>query len=152
MNNDLNNNHSSMSSNNYIANRRRNPIENQYYQEYYNKDKNRGMFDIKSKGNRTIFFDSDNDKRPSNQKDLLISRQISKYPTNYAPGPNPYNAEIIKGYILGNQEDPRYNKQYPNSLKENEDNYDDQRYNYNYYRPNIKNGGDNIGEEDGNIG
>ena len=152
MNNDLNNNHSSMSSNNYIANRRRNPIENQYYQEYYNKDKNRGMFDIKSKGNRTIFFDSDNDKRPSNQKDLLISRQISKYPTNYAPGPNPYNAEIIKGYILGNQEDPRYNKQYPNSLKENEDDYDDQRYNYNYYRPNIKNGGDNIGEEDGNIG
>ena len=49
MNNDLYNNHSSESSNMYIANKRY-PQLNRYYQESNIKDK--GMLDTKSKGNK----------------------------------------------------------------------------------------------------
>ena len=73
MNNDLINNHSSMSSNMYIANQN-NPQLDRIFQESYIKNKNKGVLDIQSKGNRTIFFDSDNEKRRSSQKDLLISK------------------------------------------------------------------------------
>ena len=88
MNNDLINNHSSMSSNMYIANQN-NPQLDRIFQESYIRNKNKGVLDIQSKGNRTIFFDSDNEKRRSSQKDLLISKSVSRYPTIYAPGPNP---------------------------------------------------------------
>ena len=151
MNNDLDNNHSSVNSSKYIANRAK-PIEKKFYQESYIKDKNRGMFDIQSKGNKTIFFDSDNDKRPSNQKELLISRAVSKYPANFAPGPSPYNTEIIRGYYVGSQEESRFNQPYqmPLNQYEEEINEEGQRNKY-YFRENIKNGGYNM-ENEGNAG
>ena len=151
MNNDLRNNHSSVSSNKYIANKRYPPLR-RFYQESIIKDKNQGMLDTRSKGNRTIFFDSDNDKRPSNQKDLLISKAVSKYPTNYAAGPHPYNDGVIQGYYVNAQGDPRYNnRQYQIPLREinqNEDEEEEQENNY--YRQNIENGGEEIEDEEGN--
>ena len=153
MNNDLDYNHSSVNSSKYIANRK-NPIEKKFYQESYIKDKNRAMFDLQSKGNKTIFFDSVNDKRPSNQKDLLISSQVSKYPANFAPGPNPYNSDIIRGYYVERQEEPRFNQPFQMPLNQNQYeeqiNDEEQRNNY-FYRQNIKNGGYDMDDE-GNAG
>ena len=145
MNNDLYNNHSSESSNMYVANKRY-PQLNKYV-------RNKAMLDTQSKGNKTIFFDSDNELRPSNQKELLISQSISKYPANYAPGPNPYNDGIIQGYYVNPQEDPsqRYNRrnlyQYP--LRDRDD---DDQMNNEYYERNIENGGEDIEDEEGNEG
>ena len=145
MNNDLYNNHSSESSNMYVANKRY-PQLNKYI-------RNKAMLDTQSKGNKTIFFDSDNELRPSNQKELLISQSISKYPANYAPGPNPYNDGIIQGYYVNPQEDPsqRYNRrnlyQYP--LRDRDD---DDQMNNEYDGRNIENGGEDIEDEEGNEG
>ena len=144
MNNDLRNNHSSMSSNKYIANRRY-PQQYKFYQESYIKDK--GMLDIQSKGNKTIFFDSDNDKRPSNQKELLISKSISKYPTNYAAGPNPFSDNVIHGYYVNVP--LRQRQRIVEQIHEVE--YEP-RNRTNYYRQNIQNGGDEIEDEQGNDG
>ena len=152
MNNDLRNNHSSMSSNKYIANRRF-PELNKYYQESYIKE--RGMLDTKSRGNKTIFFDSDNDNRPSNQKDLLISKSISKYPTNYAAGPIQYNDNDIQGYLVNNYDDPRFNNhEYKIPTRPSRQRINDEEYvprNRNDYRQNIENGGDEF-DEQGNDG
>ena len=152
MNNDLYNNHSSESSNMYIANKRY-PHLNKYIKRSYIKDKHKAMLDTKSKGNKTIFFDSDNELRPSNQKDLLISKAISKYPTNYAPGPNPYNDGIIQGYYVNAPEDPRYirRNQYQYPLREIDDDNDDQM-NSDCYERNIENGGEDIEDDEGNEG
>ena len=147
MNNDLNNNHGSMNSNKYIANRRY-PHQNKFYQESYIKDK--GILDMQSKGNRTNYLDSDNDKRPSNQQDLFISKGLSRYPTNYAAGPNPYNADIIKGYYVGAKDEDGYNNHYQIPLNENYEEIDDEQQRNNYYRQNIQNGGDEIDDEIGN--
>ena len=106
MNNDLRNNQSSMSSNKYIANRRF-PQLNRYYQESYIKDK--GILDTQAKGNKKVIIDSDNDKRRESTKELLISKSISKYPTNYAAGPNPYNDNKIREYYITSKVDKRYN-------------------------------------------
>ena len=152
MNNDLRNNHSSMSSNKYIANKR-SQGDNRFYKESYIKDKNKAMLDIQSKGNKTIFFDSDNDKRPSNQKELLISKAVSRYPTNYAPGPNPYNSDIVRGYFVDKRQG--YNPVYQAPLNENqeeEDENDQRNIYYQQNQQNIKNGGDEIEDEDGNVG
>ena len=157
MNNDLRNNQSSMSSNKYIANRRF-PQLNRYFQESYIKDK--GMLDTQSKGNKTIFFDSDNDKRPANTKELLISKTISTYPTNYAAGPNPFNDNVNRGYFINSRTDKRYNNPdiplYIRQTKKqrieviNED-YEPRNRN-NYYRPNIENGGEEFEDEQENDG
>ena len=152
MNNDLRNNHSSMSSNKYIANNRPQG-DNRLYKESYIKDKNKAMFDIQSKGNKTIFFDSDNDKKSSNQKELLISKAVSRYPTNYAPGPDPYNSDIVKGYFIDRRQG--YNPVYQIPLNENqeeEDENDERNIYYDQNQQNIKNGGDEIEDEDGNVG
>ena len=155
MNNDLSNNHSSVSSNRYIANRKY-PQLNKYIQESYIKDKNKGMLDIQSKGNKTIFFDSDNDKRPSNQKELLISKAESKYPANYAPGPNPYNDGIIQGYYINVKDESRYNKpttyQIPLRQRINERIEERPPINNYYYRRNVENGGEDVEEEEINEG
>ncbi len=155
MNNDLSNNHSSVSSNRYIANRRY-PQLNKYIQESYIKDKNKGMLDTQSKGNRTIFFDSDNDRRPSNQKDLLISKAESKYPTNYAPGPNPYNDGVIQGYYINVKDESRYNKpntyQIPLRQRINERIEERPPINNYYSRGNIENGGEDVEDEEINEG
>ena len=152
MNNDLRNNHSSMSSNKYIANKRYPPLR-RFYQESYIKDKNQGMLYAQSKGNRNLFFDSDNDKRPSKHKDLLISKEVSKYPTNYAAGPHPYNDGIIQGYYVNAHGDPRYNnRQYQAPLGEmnQEEDEEEQEQGNNFYRQNIENGGEEIEDEEGN--
>ena len=149
MNNDLNNNHGSINSNKYIANRRY-PRENKFYQESYIKDK--AILDMQSKGNRINYFDSDKDKRPSNQNNLYNSKGISRFPTNYAAGPNPYNADIIKGYYVGAKDEDGYNNQYQIPLNENEEEIEEDEQRNNYYRQNIKNGGEEIDDEEGNAG
>jgi hypothetical protein len=116
------------------------PQLNKYINQSYLKDKNRGMFDTKSKGNKTIFFDSDNEKRPSNQKDLLISKVISKYPTNYAPVPSPYKDGVIQGYYIKVNKAPKY------------DGRTHYQTNTDYYGRNIENGGEDYEEERGNEG
>ena len=145
MNNDLINNHSSMSSNIPIANQS-NPQMDRFIQESYIRNKNKGVLDIQSKGNRTIFFDSDNEKRPSSQKELLISKTVSKYPTNYAAGPNPYNDGIVQGYFVNNRGEPKYNhKTYQEPIREIEFERNEGNPGMNYYRDNIEVGGDEIG-------
>ena len=143
MNNDLRNNHSSMNSIKYIA-KKRFPQLNKYYQESYIKDE--GKLDTKSEGNKTIFFDSDNDERPSNQKDLLIS----KYQTNFAFEPIQYNDKLNHGNFINNYKEPLYNKrkyEIPSRQRMNDDEYEPR--NRNYYRQNIENGEDeNDGEDD----
>ena len=149
MNNDLRNNHSSMSSNKYIANKRY-PRENRIiYKESFIKDKNKEMVDINSKKNKKILIDSYNDKRPSNQKVILIPKEASKYPANYTPGPNPYNSDIIKGYYIDRREG--YHLEYQIRLKENQEEFDENERRK-YYEENMKNGGDEIEDEEGNAG
>ena len=148
MNNDLRNNHSSMSSSKYIANKRY-PREDRYYKESFIKDKNKEMLDIQSKGNKTIVIDSYSNKRPSNEKVLLIPKEVSKYPSNYAPGPNPYNADIIKGYYIDRREG--YNPDYQIPLNDNQEEFDENGQR-NYYEQNMKNSGDEIEGEEENAG
>ena len=144
MNNDLINNHSSMSSNMYIANQK-NPQFDRFIQESYKRNKNKGVFDIQSKGNRTIFFDSDNEKRRSSLKDLLISKTVSKYPTNYAAGPNPYNDGIVQGYFINNRGEPRFNqKTYQEPIREIEFERNEGNPGIMYYRNNAEIGGDEV--------
>ena len=149
MNNDLKNNHGSINSNKYIANRRY-PLENKFYQESYIKDK--AILDMQSKGNKINYFDSDKNKRPSNQNVLYNSKGISRFPTDYAAGPNPYNADIIKGYYVGAKDEDGYNNQYQIPLNENEEEIEEDEQRNNYYRQNIKNGGEEIDDEEGNAG
>ena len=144
MNNDFINNHSSMSSNMPIANQN-NPQLDRFIQESYLRNKNKGVLDIQSKGNRTIFFDSDNEKRPSSQKDLVISKTVSKYPTNYAAGPNPYNDGIVQGYFVNNRGEPRFNqKTYQEPIREIDFERNEGKPGINYYRDNGEIGGDEV--------
>ena len=151
MNNDYINNHSSMSSNKYIANfNQKFPQLSRHIQESYIKNQNNGILDVNSKGNRNIFFDSDNERKPSNQKDLLISKAVSKYPANYAPGPNPYNDGVVKGYYINYKGEPKFNnKTYQIPLREIEDERNEEYQRRNYYRDNEEdNGGEEDNEED----
>ena len=151
MNNDYINNHSSMSSNKYIANfNQKFPQLSRHIQESYIKNQNKGILDVNSKGNRNIFFDSDNERKPSNQKDLLISKAVSKYPANYAPGPNPYNDGVVKGYYINYKGEPKFNnKTYQIPLREIEDERNEEYQRRNYYRDNEEdNGGEEDNEED----
>ena len=139
MSNDFVTNHSSKSSNMHIANLSF-PHLNNFIRQSYKKDKTRAMFDTHSKGNKTIFFDSDNEKRPSNQKELLIAKTISQYPTNYAPVPTPnsYEDGVIRGYYIKVRKAPRFEGRLPYQMNDN------------YYGRNIENGGEEYEEEGGN--
>jgi len=62
-----------------------------------------------------------------------ISKTVSKYPTNYAPGPSPYNDGIVQGYFINNRGEPRFNnKTYQEPIREIEFNNKENRAHYVY--------------------
>ena len=160
MNNGLRNNHSSQGSNKYIANRR-NPRLKKINKESNIKDI--GMLYTQLKENKTNIFDIDNGKSPVNIKDLIITRSISKHPTNYVSVPNTFSDNVIYGYFISAKKTKlNYNNAtYPTTIRKdkkqkkyliNEDGYKPRNKNYFYLRKNLENDGYEIKDKQGSDG
>ena len=117
MNNDLKNNHSSKSSNRFIANKT-NPQPNKSLGKRYLKNKKKPTANIKFPPNKTFLK---SDRRPSNSLILISKRITSEYPINHDPGPIPEKESENQRYGSSSEEDdPKHNriKTYDIPLKE----------------------------------
>ena len=119
MNNDLLNNHSSKSSNRFIANKKFiQPYKSVKYS--YLKNKNKANLDLQSELNKTTFFDSDKKRRPSYLKELIIAKTKIEYPLNHDPGPSREKGGSFQGDLFSPQKEPKHysQKTYQLPLKE----------------------------------
>ena len=119
MNNDLLNNHSSKSSNRFIANKKFiQPYKSVKYS--YLKNKNKANLDLQSELNKTTFFDSDKKRRPSYLKELIIAKTKIEYPLNHDPGPSRKKGGSVQGDLFSPQKEPKHysQKTYQMPLKE----------------------------------
>ena len=117
MNNDLKNNHSSKSSNRFIANKT-NPQPNKSLGKRNLKNRKKPTSNINFPPNKTFLKQ---DRRPSNSLLLISKRITSEYPINHDPGPIPKKESENQRYDLSPEEDdPKHNriKTYDIPLKE----------------------------------
>ena len=149
MNNDLLNNHSSKSSNRFIANKKFiQPYKSVKYS--YLKNKNKANLDLQSELNKTTFIDSDKKRRPSYLKELIIAKTKIEYPLNHDPGPSRKKGGSVQGDFLSPQKQPKHysQKTYQMPLKE----FDKESVEDSLKKRNIETSGDDIEDEFGKEG